>query len=127
GGVLRVLGADLAEPDTPYPRSPRVDRPRSLVRDHRVALAVRVVEEVDGEREQHLPHDDVRRPDVLDDTAAPTARLDPDATFGLREDAIRDDDVAHVAAHLAAEHDAAVAVGHRAVGDGDVLAGPAFI
>ena len=65
---------------------------------------------------------DIYGADALAWTALKAGRLlEAQAAIGADEDTVADRDVSHRAAHLASDHDAAVAVQHGAVGDGDVL------
>src|SRR6185369_9618415 len=81
------------------------------------------VEQVDHDRAEDLVHDDIADAQVFDHAAATAAGLDADAAIGADEGAVADRDIAYAAGHFAADDHAAVAVDHRAVGDGDVLAG----
>src|SRR5699024_11312644 len=84
------------------------------------------VEVVHGDRAEHVVHDHVAHAHLLHHASAVTPGLQPDAPVGTLEDAVADGDVAHPAAHLAADHHPTVPVDHRAARDHDVLAGDAL-
>ncbi len=78
------------------------------------------------DRPLDVPHDDIADPDVLDDAAAAAVRLHADPVSRAVEDAVGNHDVFDAAGHFAADDDAAMTGQHRAIGDRDVLAGPAY-
>ena len=78
---------------------------------------------IKNKRAEHALHYQIRQAQILDTAAAAAARLDAQTAVGTREHTVRDRDIAHAAAHLAADDYAAVSVHKQTVCNDDVLAG----
>src|SRR5699024_9866535 len=122
GRGVHVRGGDVGQVQGAQVGCAVADGPGAAVAHVRLlAVGAAEVERVDRQRAQHVVHDDGAHAHILDGAAAIAAGLQPDPAIGPLEHAVADHDVAHAAAHLAADHHAAVTAHHRAFGDGDVL------
>src|SRR3990170_4135794 len=118
----------MAEMNTAQDGRAVINRTRALVRYDRIAFStIAVVIQVDGERTVHPIHNEVGGAHIFDQTAPSAAGLNADAAVGADKDAIRDDDILDIAAHLAADHHAAMTAFQHAVGDGNIAAGAAAL